>query len=370
MRDVILRWAKVCKAKIGAIESMEDDIIPYNLEAILTNADLRDADFHKTELVKADLIGAKIERANFSEADLREAKLCGVDFSEVILCNANLSYADLTGGRLIRCDCTGAIFENAIVRNIQIRSIKKLPNRPKSLRLDGIGSEMLNGEAARLFFECPPKPAKVEVVLNQTLSQKTLDTYHDVVHKHQVANRWPNNVEFVHAQKQSDKTIMSFEALKAADVVANLPFLLRQLDSLKALRPESCQTVIIVNGNGNKVSVQQVAKEYLDKHRVHMDNSMVGYFNTLEASAIPEDGIRHGLRKAGEAMEHAELSDDKRAYVLNQLKALIHELEQPKRISARIQRCYQQIKKAAPNVAAILASAADLAVLLTAVADG
>jgi uncharacterized protein YjbI with pentapeptide repeats len=81
-------------------------------------ADLSEADFHKTSLInadfiRADLIGADLSYANltkvnFSDANLIKANLSGSDLQDANFTRAHLSRADLSGAQLFQADLSGA----------------------------------------------------------------------------------------------------------------------------------------------------------------------------------------------------------------------------------------------------------------------
>jgi uncharacterized protein YjbI with pentapeptide repeats len=73
--------------------------------AVLSSADLSDANLSGADLMEADLSGAELRRANLSKADLRSANLfqaylAGAELSGANLSDATLSAADLRGANL------------------------------------------------------------------------------------------------------------------------------------------------------------------------------------------------------------------------------------------------------------------------------
>ena len=75
------------------------------VEAVASNADLRDAN-----LSCADLSGANLSCANLSDADLRDANLSCANLSGADLRGADLSCADLSGADLRDADLNCAKF--------------------------------------------------------------------------------------------------------------------------------------------------------------------------------------------------------------------------------------------------------------------
>ena len=91
--------------------------------ANLTDADLRGAVLTRAVLTGADLRGAVLTRANLTDADLRGAVLTravltgadlrGADLRGAVLTGANLTDADLRGAVLTRADLTRAVLTGA-----------------------------------------------------------------------------------------------------------------------------------------------------------------------------------------------------------------------------------------------------------------
>jgi Pentapeptide repeats (8 copies) len=78
--------------------------------ALLSGADLFDANLAGTDLRGADLSDALLSEADLRAADLSGANLVGADLSEANLCGADLKDADLTGA-----DLTGARYDSLTV---------------------------------------------------------------------------------------------------------------------------------------------------------------------------------------------------------------------------------------------------------------
>ena len=79
-----------------------------DMRAVLSDADLSDADLSGAVLSDADL-----SDADLSGADLRCADLSGADLSDAVLRCADLSGADLSGAVLSDADLSGAVLSDA-----------------------------------------------------------------------------------------------------------------------------------------------------------------------------------------------------------------------------------------------------------------
>ena len=109
--------------------------LPFSKAAgiVLSNADLRGADFRRgdftgADLHDADLSGAFVVGSRFQQVNLAGATLRGTDFYEASLEGATLSGADLTRAFLLRltlkdADITGAVLTDAIMYRADLRGI-------------------------------------------------------------------------------------------------------------------------------------------------------------------------------------------------------------------------------------------------------
>ena len=79
----------------------------------MTRANLSGANLSKVYFLSPDLEGAKFVKAILSGAELPEAQLMGANLTGANLTNADLRYADLTGAKLTGAILTGAKLGNA-----------------------------------------------------------------------------------------------------------------------------------------------------------------------------------------------------------------------------------------------------------------
>jgi hypothetical protein len=89
--------------------------------ADLSNANLRGADLSNANLRGVDLQGADLSNANLSNADLRGANLSNTNLRGADLRNANLKSADLSDAYLRGADLRGADLSNANLRDANLR---------------------------------------------------------------------------------------------------------------------------------------------------------------------------------------------------------------------------------------------------------
>jgi hypothetical protein len=88
------------------------------------------------------------------------------------------------------------------------------------------------------------------------------------------------------------------------------------------------------------------------------------YKNAVDRSSRLDNNIKQILKNARDAIEHAVLSDEDKADVLDDLNKLTAELEKPEKDPGRVHRYWNRIKEVAPPVAAILTTATILSKLL------
>ena len=94
--------------------------------AILSGADLSEADLREADLSGADLSEADLREADLSEADLREAGLSGANLREADLREADLREADLIGANLREADLREADLSGANLREADLRNVRGL----------------------------------------------------------------------------------------------------------------------------------------------------------------------------------------------------------------------------------------------------
>ena len=85
------------------------------------------------------------------------------------------------------------------------------------------------------------------------------------------------------------------------------------------------------------------------------------YKNAVDDSSKLGDDIKQTLKKAREVIENAELSENNKVDVIDELNKFTDELNKPKQDDARMKRCAERIEKLAPTVSSILASITSLA---------
>jgi uncharacterized protein YjbI with pentapeptide repeats len=88
------------------------------------------------------------------------------------------------------------------------------------------------------------------------------------------------------------------------------------------------------------------------------------YKNAIDSSTGLDSDVKTKFKEAREAIENADLSDDDKADMVEQLNKLTAELEKPEQDDGRVQRFWSRIKEIAPTVASILSSAASLGKIL------
>ena len=93
-------------------------------------------------------------------------------------------------------------------------------------------------------------------------------------------------------------------------------------------------------------------------------NSLTNYFGAVEEATIPEEDIKEKLKEARKAIGTLAVAEADKADLVEQLTKLTAELEASERDPARVKRFWARIQDAAPTVANILSSAANLATLL------
>jgi hypothetical protein len=87
--------------------------VPEQVLAILSDADLSNANLSNADLSNANLSDADLSNANLSNANLYDANLSDADLSNANLSDADLSGADLSGANLSGADLSGANLSDA-----------------------------------------------------------------------------------------------------------------------------------------------------------------------------------------------------------------------------------------------------------------
>ena len=87
------------------------------MEAINSDADLRNTDLRDADLRDANLRNTDLRGADLCGADLRDADLCGANLRNTDLCGADLCGANLFGANLFGTDLRGADFCGADLRD-------------------------------------------------------------------------------------------------------------------------------------------------------------------------------------------------------------------------------------------------------------
>ncbi len=227
-----LRRANAKKAKLKKASLVEANLGQANFES----SNLTDAHVFTADLRNVNMNGATLVHCNFYEADLRNAqlvgaKLWGVEFYESNLMGANLTDANLWLCRLIRCDLSEAIVENAVVTDLQISELKGKPVQPSVLRLDTEGHNVLYGKHTNAIFD---QPAILEVHINLHLSEMQLACYQlYVVELHR--NRVAMGVHFTGQRHEGPHTILGFQAANYETIYSALPNLLAPLPRAQAV---------------------------------------------------------------------------------------------------------------------------------------
>lgn len=93
-------------------------------------------------------------------------------------------------------------------------------------------------------------------------------------------------------------------------------------------------------------------------------NSLINYLQVVDGLDTIEDDFKQKLKKARQTIENIDLPDKVKADIVDNLKKLTAEMENPEKDLSLVQRYWNRIKEAAPTVASILASAASLAKLI------
>ncbi|MHC4620693.1 MAG: pentapeptide repeat-containing protein [Planctomycetota bacterium] len=225
-----LRSANLPQADLSGAYLWGANLVWANLtQAILRRADLNQAHLSGAILIEANLTdaflnGADLCRANLSGANLFRADLGGADLCTADVIKANLTNVNLSWGRLVACNLSDTIVENAYVWLVDIQELRGLPRPPKTLRASANCKTKLTGHEAATFFV---RPDKVEVVLDRVLSDDALAAYHMFIAETKAFGHWPKDVTFMGGRVENNETVLSYEAPKAADVVSNLSVLLQ-----------------------------------------------------------------------------------------------------------------------------------------------
>jgi Pentapeptide repeats (8 copies) len=95
--------------------------VAIEADAVLSGANLRDADLSGANLSGADLRDAVLSGANLSGADLRDADLSGANLSGANLRDADLSGANLRDAVLSGANLSGADLRDAVLRDAVLR---------------------------------------------------------------------------------------------------------------------------------------------------------------------------------------------------------------------------------------------------------
>ena len=135
------------------------------------------------------------------------------------------------------------------------------------------------------------------------------------------------------------------------------------------------KTLMITQGRNSNLSIGDI--DVSDKTEIHGDaigsafgsgtvnaRDITVYKNAVDGSAGLDNDIKTKLKEAREAIENADLSDEDKADVVDELNKLTAELEKPEQNDGRIQRYWNHIKEIAPTVASILSSATSLGKIL------
>ncbi len=172
-----LAHANFCRVDLQGANLSESNLSGSNF----VEANLREANLDKCNLGKVELFVTDLREADLNDANLNEASLYGVDFREASLrharfwgtevyesnfTKADLSFADFWMSRLIRCDMTDAIVDDAFVKDMYLHDLKGVPKVPTRLRMERQGKKILFHEDARSVFH---RPAILEVHLNTKL---------------------------------------------------------------------------------------------------------------------------------------------------------------------------------------------------------
>ncbi|MEW6235437.1 MAG: pentapeptide repeat-containing protein [Candidatus Omnitrophota bacterium] len=148
-----LSEASLQRANLKKTNIVEADLRRLNLaEANLKEANLFVTNLAYSNLRKATLNEASIFETDLSGANLSEACLWGVECLGSNLTKANLTNADLWRCRFIRCDLSGAVVENAVVRELKTAELRGLPIPPALLRLDEEGKKVIIGKMVHAVF--------------------------------------------------------------------------------------------------------------------------------------------------------------------------------------------------------------------------
>ena len=230
LRDANFRGANLSRADLNGANLSGADLNGADLsQAKLVNAQLFGADLSQADLSGAYLCDASLNLAKLSHAELTKANLSDADLSNATITHAHMKNASLSSARFIGTDLTGTIVENAIVTNLLLHDLKGLPVPPTVLRIHAASDSSsgqfieLTGEKALNFFL---QPETVEVVLDQALPDELLAGYHVSIGEMKARSIWPTEVSYLGGRIEGDRNILSFQAPKAEDIVANLATLL------------------------------------------------------------------------------------------------------------------------------------------------
>lgn len=117
--------ATLAKAKLDDIELTGANLTEANLEDAQANrAGFGMVIMQKTRLFNAQLSDATLTKADLTEADLRHANLQGVRMRESLLVRADCAEADFRGADMSLSNFSGAIMNNADMRNARLRMVK------------------------------------------------------------------------------------------------------------------------------------------------------------------------------------------------------------------------------------------------------
>ena len=128
-----LRFADLREANLSHVNLKEANLCNANLcNANLSYAEIDRANFREANLHSADFSGAKLNSAVMSSADLRRANLSNselrnTDLSRAELQNANLCHADMTGANLFDANLKGADlrFTNLWAANLRLAILEE-----------------------------------------------------------------------------------------------------------------------------------------------------------------------------------------------------------------------------------------------------
>ncbi|HEB37701.1 MAG TPA: pentapeptide repeat-containing protein [Thermoplasmatales archaeon] len=149
--DCSLRNSNFCRANLKGADFSKSDLSFSNLsETNLEGAKFIKADLAKTKIVKTNLEGADFNGANLEEANLEETSLHGTIFA-----NSNLHKASLKGSELFRtdfreadlsganltCSCgdgdfSGAILDEAVLEEVELTHSMFERSSIKNAKLD------------------------------------------------------------------------------------------------------------------------------------------------------------------------------------------------------------------------------------------